>query len=178
VQSYGTFVFSAMQIAILSDVHDNLKALETALSNIQSRNVTDLVFCGDFCAPFSARMLAESGLNVHAVFGNNDGDRFQISRVAQAFPNLKLYGEHIGDEGQKLELDGQSFGVSHYPFYAKAMVKTGWYDAVFFGHSHQVHRQKYGPSLLLNPGEIAGQMGASTFAIYDTEFRSSEIITL
>lgn len=167
-----------MQIAILSDVHDNLKALEKALSNIQSRNVTDLVFCGDFCAPFSARMLAESGLNVHAVFGNNDGDRFQIAKVAQEYPNLKLYGEYIGDEGQKLVLDGQSFGVTHYPYYAKTMVKTGWYDAVFFGHSHQVHRQKYGPSLLLNPGEIAGQMGDSTFALYDTEFRSSEIITL
>jgi putative phosphoesterase len=178
VQSYGTFVFSAMQIAILSDVHDNLKALEKALTQIQAKRITDLVFCGDFCAPFSARMMAESGLNIHAVFGNNDGDRFLIAQVAQQHPNLKLYGEYIGDEGQELLIDGQSFGVTHYPFYAKTMVKTGWYDAVFFGHSHLVHRQKFGPSLLLNPGEIAGQMGASTFALYDTQLRSSEIISL
>ncbi|MFZ9969767.1 MAG: metallophosphoesterase [Bacteroidia bacterium] len=167
-----------MQFAILSDVHDNLPQLEKALEQLLQRGIQELVFCGDFCAPFSARLMAQSGLNVHAVFGNNDGDRYQIARIAEEYPRLRLYGEYIGDEGQVLELGGQKFGVTHYPFYAKAMVKTGWYDAVFFGHSHQVHRQKFGPSLLLNPGEIAGLMGPSTYALYETELRSSEIISL
>ena len=167
-----------MQIAILSDVHDNLKALEMALSNIRSRNVTDLVFCGDFCAPFSARMLAESGLNVHAVFGNNDGDQYNMTRLAEEYSNLHLYGEYIGDEENPLILDGVTIGVAHYPFYAKTMVKTGWYDAVFFGHSHKFHKQKFGKSLFLNPGEVAGIFNEATFAIYDTEFRGCEKVEI
>ena len=39
-----------MKIAILSDVHDNIWKLETLLASLEAQA---LIFCGDFCAPFT-----------------------------------------------------------------------------------------------------------------------------
>lgn len=167
-----------MQIAIVSDIHDNLTHLEAVLKYCKEHEITQMICCGDFCSPFVAKKLGESGLQVDAVFGNNDGDRFQISQISQLFPNIKLHGEYIGDEDCLMVLDGVRIGVTHYPFYAKTMVKTGWYDAVFYGHTHEFHKQKYGQALLLNPGEVAGIFNAPSFAVYDTHLRGSEKINL
>lgn len=141
-----------------------------------SKGVEEIIFCGDFCAPFAAKKLAETNVPVHAIFGNNDGDRFTIQRVTSGFPGFRLYGEYIGDTDNQLVLDGVKFGVTHYPYYAKTMIKTGWYDCVLYGHNHKADKQKFGNNLLLNPGEIAGVFGQPSFAIMDTAFRSSEII--
>ena len=44
-----------MQIAILSDIHDNLPALRRALEKCQGADA--LICCGDLCSPFVAREL-------------------------------------------------------------------------------------------------------------------------
>lgn len=165
-----------MLIGVISDVHDQLSNLERALKRFEQEGVSEIIFCGDFCAPFSAKMMAQTGLPVHAIFGNNDGDRFTIARVTSGFDNVKLYGEYIGDLDSQLVLDGLKVGVTHYPYYAKPMIKTGWYDCVFFGHSHKAEKQKFGHNLLLNPGEVAGLFGKPSLAIIDTQVRSSVII--
>ena len=165
-----------MLIGILSDIHDNLEALRQALDEFRKRKVETVVFCGDLCAPFSAKMLAACGLPVHAVFGNNDGDRYLITKNTAEFPDFKLYGEFIGDEDCLLVLDGCRIGVTHYPFYAKTMAKTGWYDCVFYGHNHKADKQKFGNCLMLNPGDVAGISGKRSVAVYDTQLKSSEII--
>lgn len=167
-----------MKFAILSDIHDNLDNLTRVLSHCSSQNIDTLIFCGDFCSPFVVKALGESGMQIHAVYGNNDGDRHSIQQTAKAFNNIHLYGEYIGDESNLLVLDSVKIGVTHYPFYAKTMVKTNWYDAVFFGHTHKVHKQKFGKALLMNPGEVAGLFGDATFAIYDTSDLSSEIVKI
>lgn len=167
-----------MIIGIFSDVHDQLDNLKKALSRFREEGAEELIFCGDFCSPFSARIMAESGFKIHAVFGNNDGDRFNIFKVAQEHQNLKLYGEYIGDVDSQLILDDFKIGVTHYPYYAKPMIKTGWYDCVFFGHSHQSLKQKFGNNLLMNPGEVAGVFNPPSIAVVDTTLRSSTIVTL
>ncbi len=167
-----------MEFAIISDIHDHLDNLKRTISILKDRKIETIVCCGDFCSPFVAKELGASGMEVHAVFGNNDGDRFNIQRVASEFPNLKIYGEYIGDTSNPLVIDGVKIGVTHYPFYAHTMVKTNWYDAVFFGHTHEYYKQKFGRALYLNPGEIAGLFGKASFVIYDTENRGSEQILL
>lgn len=167
-----------MEIAIVSDIHDNLKNLNAVLDICETRNIEHLICCGDLCSPFVIGALGESNLNCYIVFGNNDGDKFNMLRLAEQYKNLKLFGDYIGDEENPLILDGVRFGVTHYPFYAQTMVKTGWFDAVFFGHSHNYHKQKFGKSLLLNPGEVAGIFNEASFAVYDTEFRGCEKIDL
>jgi uncharacterized protein len=166
-----------MIIGVLSDIHDNLKNLEIALQLLKEKQAETLIFCGDFCSPFAAKMLANSQLPVHAVFGNNDGDRFHIQKVTAEFNHFKIYGEYIGDSDSQLVLDNMKFGVTHYPFYAKTMVKTGWYDMVCYGHNHQADKQLFAGNLMLNPGEIAGVFGPPSFAVVNTAERSSDIIS-
>jgi putative phosphoesterase len=170
------FLADKMIIGILSDIHDNINNLAIALDKLKAQGATELVFCGDFCAPFAAKALAESDFNVHAIFGNNDGDRYLIQKNTLAFDNFKIYGEYIGDTDSQLVLDNVKIGATHYPFYAKPMIKTGWYDCVFYGHSHKADKQLFASRLLLNPGEIAGIFGPPSYAYIDTVLKSSEIV--
>lgn len=167
-----------MLIGILSDTHDNLTNLHKTIAIMKEKAVTTMVFCGDFCSPFSARVLAESGIEIHAIFGNNDGDRFLIQKVTASHSNFHLYGEYIGDLDSKLEIDGIKIAATHYPYYAKTMAKTGWYDCVFYGHNHVAYKQKFGNCLLLNPGEVAGVLNPASFALFNTTEKSSELVWL
>ena len=164
-----------MLIGVLSDIHDNLGNLRKALAVFKERGIMTLIFCGDFCSPIPSRVLGgEFEGDIHVVFGNGDGDRFAIANIAGTqFPNLVLHGEHA-----ELEFDGTNVAVTHYPFYARALARTGDYAAVFSGHTHQLHEERIGDCLWLNPGEILGWQGLASCAVYDTDSNSAEIIKL
>lgn len=164
-----------MLIGVFSDVHDNLKNLRRALKIFKEQGAEALIFCGDFCSPIPSRVMGgEFDGEVHCVFGNGDGDRFAMSNVAATqYPNLKLHGEYA-----ELEFDGVKIAVTHYPFYAKALARTGDYQAVFSGHTHELHRERVEDCLWLNPGEVLGWKDKATCAVYDTATNSAEIITI
>jgi len=161
-----------MHIAILSDVHDHLEKLRQALDRVQ--DCAALLFCGDFCAPFSLKEIAErfSG-PIHVVFGNNDGDQLLMARIAQQHDHVTLHGAYAD-----VELAGRRIAVVHYPRLAEGLAALGDYDLVCHGHDHQARMGRVGNTLLLNPGEIMGWKGPSSWAIYDTETGKGEIITL
>ena len=164
-----------MLIGVFSDVHDNLANLHKALTLFKEHGVESLIFCGDFCSPIPSRVMGnEFEGDIHVVFGNGDGDRFAIANVAKnQFTNLKLHGEYA-----ELEFDGVKVAVTHYPLYAQALARTGDYQAIFSGHTHQLHQQRFGDCLWLNPGEILGWQGSPTCALYNTVTNSAEIIDL
>ena len=152
-----------MKIAILSDIHDNIWKLEEVLEGLGEAQ--ELIFCGDFCAPFSLGMLAEGFRGpIHVVFGNNDGDKLLLSQVAAKAGNVTLHGEFA-----ELELGGRKIAAIHYPAIAAGLAASGRYDLVCCGHSHKYEAKRVGRTLLLNPGEVMGRFGLSTYAIYDTE---------
>jgi hypothetical protein len=164
-----------MLVGVLSDIHDNLDNLRQALKIFKERDVKALIFCGDFCSPIPSRVLAgEFKREVHCVFGNGDGDRFAMLNAANTqYPNLKLHGEYA-----ELEFEGVRVAVTHYPFYASALARTGDYQAVFSGHTHESHQERIGACLWLCPGDILGWKGKAACAIYDTATNSAEIITI
>jgi putative phosphoesterase len=164
-----------MLIGVFSDVHDNLDNLGRALDLFKSQGVAALIFCGDFCSPIPSRLMGGSFAgDIHCVFGNGDGDRFAISNVAKSqYPNLKLHGEYA-----ELDFAGVKVAVTHYPFYAQALARTGDYRAVFSGHTHELHQEKFGDCLWVNPGEVLGWNGPATCAIYDTATNAVEIIKI
>ena len=164
-----------MLVGVFSDVHDNLTNLRRALTLFRKRGAEVLLFCGDFCSPIPSRVMGnEFEGEIHVVFGNGDGDRFAISNVAKTlYPNLKLHGEYA-----ELDLGGRKVAVTHYPFYARALARSGDYDAVFSGHTHERHEERFGDCLWSNPGEILGWQGPPTCALYDTATNQVEIITL
>lgn len=141
-----------MQLAVFSDIHDNLKTLQHLLAILQQMPPEAAIFCGDFNAPFVVKMLAEKlPCPLHAVFGNNDGDRFNQLRQAHVNHKLTLHGEYAD-----ITIDNHRIAMTHYEFYAQALARTQDYRAVFFGHTHRFAQQMIGTTLLLNPGDLLG----------------------
>ena len=159
-----------MLLAVLSDSHDNIWKLAQALERV--RHADGLLFCGDFCAPFTLQQIAEGFAGpIHAVFGNNDGDRFLLTRIASRFPHVTLHGEVA-----RLELGGLRIALHHYPEVAEHLAASGSFDAVFYGHDHRHRIARVGSCDLINPGEIMGRFGRSTCVLYDTETRTAETL--
>lgn len=154
-----------MRIAIISDIHDHIKNLRAALAKIQAADV--LICCGDLCSPFIIKEFGEGFQNkdIHIVFGNNDGDLFRITNKASEYANIYLHGEFC-----ELNLGGKKFGISHFDNIGRAMAESEVYDVICFGHNHQFEISKNNDTLIINPGEIMGELsGDATFAIYDTD---------
>ncbi|HEX9655159.1 MAG TPA: YfcE family phosphodiesterase [bacterium] len=154
-----------MKIAILSDIHDHLENLRSALRLAQESEV--LICCGDLCSPFIIDELAKGFPNreIHIVFGNNDADLFRITTRAAAYPHLKLHGEFV-----ELSLGGKKIAVNHFDNIGHALARCDSYDVVCFGHNHQFEITAVGHTLIVNPGEVMGElMGAATFVIYDSD---------
>jgi uncharacterized protein len=162
-----------MKVAILSDIHDNLPMLRKGLQRCGDAEA--LICCGDFCSPFVSKALGAGFTGpIHAVFGNNDGDRFRLAAVGANFPQLKFHGEYVD-----LDLGGKTFSVNHFDAIGRAIAKGGQYDVVCFGHNHQFEITSAGRTLLINPGEIYGGLsGHSTFVLYDTVTARAERIDL
>ena len=160
-----------MRLAILSDTHDNIWALRTALPRLAEADVA--IHCGDLCSPFTLKLLGEglAGKPVHMVWGNNNGDVLLIQSVAAQLGTVTLHGELA-----ELELGGVRVAVNHYPDIARGLAASGKYGLVCFGHTHKVFEEKVGDCLLLNPGELMGLYGRRTFAFYDTVTRTAEIV--
>jgi putative phosphoesterase len=164
-----------MKIAILSDSHDNVPNMLSAMDQIQKSNVQVILFCGDFSAPFMIEVFNEFKGDVHVVFGNNDGDRFRMAMNAKKYSYVTLHGEYAA-----LNLGGRRIGMTHYPFYAEAMAKSGDFDMVAFGHDHTARILNFDKALAINPGAImqAKNGNPPSFAIYDTTAHAATLYAL
>jgi hypothetical protein len=168
-----------MKLTILSDTHDNLWALKSAMPQIATADAA--IHCGDLCSPFMLKELGQgmNGKPAHVVWGNNEGDILLMTRVAAQFPNLTLHGAFA-----ELEFDGVRVAVNHYPDIARGLAASGKYDLVCFGHNHIASLTKVGVGSalpqcqLLNPGEMMGMMGPRTFAFFDTATRAVEFVNV
>ncbi|OGO05118.1 MAG: hypothetical protein A2Y73_08015 [Chloroflexi bacterium RBG_13_56_8] len=159
-----------MRIGVLSDIHDNMWALAEVLPRLNGCQA--LLVLGDLCAPFTISDIAEGFRGpVHAVWGNNDGDKLQITRNADKAGNVTLHGNVA-----EVRFGGRRVAFAHYPDVAQAMAQGGIYDLVCHGHDHTRKITRMGNTILLNPGEVMGRFGPRSYAVYDTESGEAEII--
>ncbi len=162
-----------MKIGIISDIHDNIWSLRKAMGHLQ--NTHALICCGDLCSPFILSEMARLySRDIHIVFGNNDGDQYRMTSIAARHPQVTLYGEYM-----ITELGGLRCAANHYPDLAHAMVKSGDFDLVCYGHNHQFAIEQIQSAQLLNPGNLMGydpargQDTMASFIIFDTESREA-----
>ena len=76
-----------MRLAVISDIHGNLRALEAVLQDITTRGVDDIINLGDWIAgPLWPRETFEllAGLGIRSVRGNHD--RWAIDRPDDQMP--------------------------------------------------------------------------------------------
>lgn len=153
-----------MKLVVCSDIHDNIWVLADALAQMPSD--AELLFCGDFCAPFTLVQMAEGfGGPIHVVWGNNDGDKWLLTQQASRFDHVHLYGERA-----ELDLHGRRVVANHYPDIARSLARAGDADLVCYGHDHKAHDEELeNGTVLLNPGELMGRFGSSTYVVVDLE---------
>lgn len=168
-----------MKLAVISDTHDHKDNILKAVSIMNERKVDALIHCGDYVAPFVKRWFDGLNNNIKenflGVFGNNDGERVFLEK------NLGKICDIVGMEINK-DFDGKNVYAAHMPTQKTidAIAKSGQYDIVLTGHTHNMVNKKYNNGVLVvNPGEACGYLtGKSTFAIIDTDKLEAEIIEL
>jgi len=167
-----------MLVGVLSDSHDNVSAIRRVGEELRRRGVSLVLHAGDWVSPFSARFLREAvgeGVRIVGVFGNNEGERPYFLETARKF------GVEIAGEAAELEAAGRRVALYHgtSPVLLKALVESGLYDVVVYGHTHQAVVERRGRTLVVNPGELCGCLtGRSSYALLDLGRLEAEVLFL
>lgn len=164
-----------MIIGVISDTHDDIENTEKAIAKFKEENVDFVVHLGDYVAPPTLKLF--QGLRVVGVFGNNDGYKEGLIKTFN-----QIGGELKGDFGV-IEVDNLKIAIFHGEFreVPVALAKSGEYDVVFCGHSHELEESTYGDTLLLNPGSCHRSFTEDeypTAGIFDTSSQQFRAINL
>jgi len=154
-----------MRIAVLSDTHDHIPNLRSAVTYCNAYGVGVMIHCGDLISPFMLDELVRFGGAVHLVYGNNVGDQHLIS---QGCGTRYLSITHHGILGA-IEAGGLKIAFTHYPVMARGLATQQHFDVVCCGHNHRYGVEKIGNTLLINPGELLGKDGQPGFAILESD---------
>lgn len=154
-----------MIIGICSDSHDHVEHIKKAVSFFKEKGVDRVIHAGDYCSPFTIPLF--EGLDLHGVFGNNDGDKYLLMKKFDAI-NATLYGDFFS-----FEADGVKFAVYHgtYPEITESLELCGKYDVVISGHTHEPKMDTIGDTVSINPGSVNGFDADAMIATFDTETR-------
>jgi len=162
------------KIAVFSDSHDNVWNLRKALQQAREMGADALLHCGDLCAPFTIKIMAEAFDGpIHLVFGNNDGDGRLIQTVVEKYDHVTHYGAYA-----EVALFDSKIAMIHYPEPALRIAQSGQFDLVCYGHDHTQHKETIDKTLLVNPGEIMGFMHEPTWGLYDADAHDFLWITI
>lgn len=138
-----------MKVGIVSDTHDNVPAAQAAMDAFEDAGVGAVIHCGDFVAPPLIPHLDRDGIQVHAVRGNNDGEREGLADAFDALAGGTLHGRFA-----ELEFGGREFAVLHgeeRPV-IQSLAASGEYDYVVHGHWHVREERSVGDTTVINPG--------------------------
>ena len=166
-----------MNIAILSDSHDHREHLAAAVEDAKQRGAAAILHCGDIVAPSTLHAARPYSIPLHVIHGNNMGDTYNLSRMAnKPDSNITYYGQDAD-----IELAGKRIFVVHYPHYARAMAATGDFDLVCNGHEHKARIDRVTASngkevVWLDPGTVGGISAPATYVFGNLGSMEFEIL--
>jgi putative phosphoesterase len=149
-----------MRIAIVSDSHSRYARVEHVLNLLGERGIDFILHCGDIEDAETVRLF--EGFTTHFVFGNCDYDRDSLHQA------MKEIGATIHEPYGDLELDGRKIAWIHGDRQQlfRDVERSGHYDFLFYGHSHEAERHRTGPTLVVNPGALH-RARPKTFVLLD-----------
>jgi putative phosphoesterase len=157
---------------VLSDSHDDLVNLETALADYRRRGISQLIHCGDLIGAATARLLA--GFELIYVDGNMDREAAEIYRTLR-----ELDPHNIALPTFEGEIAGVSIAVTHGddPGELARVIRSGIHRFVFTGHTHRRRDETIGSTRVFNPGALGGlQFESRSYSVVD--LASGEIETI
>jgi putative phosphoesterase len=155
---------------LISDTHDNIHKMKEVEKIIERENITAVFHCGDFVAPFVLPYIIKDGIDFYGVFGNNDGEKLLLSERSN---RIILPGP------REINIEGKKILMMHEPYALRAAEKSGLYDFVFFGHTHEIVSRKENGTVVVNPGEGSGWLsGRATIALIDPVDKEVNILEI
>jgi len=160
-----------LKLGIIADSHENMPLIAKAVELFNHEEVDLVLHAGDFISPITAKEFKNLKAKLIGVFGNNDGDKLLLEK------RFRHIGEFYEDY-HELEIEDKKVVLMHQPKFLKALIASGKYDLIIYGHTHKVDIRE-GQPLVVNPGECGGWLsGRCTVAIVDLETMKSEIYDL
>jgi putative phosphoesterase len=172
-----------MLVGVMSDSHDNIPNVKKALNVFKKHDVGAIIHLGDIVSPFTLKELCNKSLPIYAVYGNNCGEKILLSKIAREC-GIKLsyppYQIELWDRLKRKLLLLHGFGSKEQTVkIARLIAKSGEYDAVLFGHTHEPIIERHGNTILLNPGEVLGYLtGRASVAILNLTTLEGRIVYL
>jgi len=139
-----------MRIGVISDTHDDVRAIEDALRILNSEAVTVLLHCGDLCGP--AALSALSGFDTWVARGNMDRHPALRATARETIGAARFADRH------RLTLGGKSAALihGHRQHELRALISNGEHAWVFHGHTHRRRDERIGSTHVINPGALGG----------------------
>jgi uncharacterized protein len=154
-----------MQIAITSDVHNNEVNLEKVLRYCAEQKITTLICCGDLASKEVLDLMNDNFAGViYYTFGNADYTELRELESVEKYRNTNLF-KKFGET----EIDNKKIAFVHFPQEARRLAETGKYNFVFYGHTHKPWTETIDNCIMLNPGNVAGEIYPPAFAVWNTE---------
>jgi len=151
-----------MRIGVISDTHDDIRALKQVVGILKAEEINVLLHCGDLCTPAVIEIL--SSFDIWIARGNMD-------RHAELEPTAReLIGASRFADRHRLTLDGRSVALvhGHREDELRRLINAGEHAYVFHGHTHRKRDQRVGPTRVINPGALGGmRWQPRTFCIID-----------
>jgi uncharacterized protein len=192
-----------LKIGIISDTHDDVENVQSAIEIFNAEKVTHVIHAGDYIFPGIVLEFKKLDAKFIGVLGNNDGERVHLLKNF-----LAIGGELKGELGE-VELNGVIIGIYHGTDeqLKKKLVDSGKYDVIITGHTHRIEmpsvhsttinpnyekqqdgnkiRKNGGQTLVLNPGtahrkvdSISGAFKEGGLIIFDTETKDYKFVNL
>lgn len=163
-----------MKIGLISDTHDNFKTIEGAVKIFREKRIDYVIHAGDITTPEAVEAFA--GLKLIGVLGNNDVDRKGLGNAFE-----KIGGQLRGELGE-IEENDLLIAVYHGTDFRKreALIESGKYNVVVYGHTHKVDNKIVGKTIVINPGTANGWFFGykATAAIFDTASKECDFVEL
>lgn len=164
-----------MKIAIISDVHDNIPNLKKVLDHCAQNKVEKMICCGDLATVETLDFLNDNFFGeIYYTFGNMDNEYLKNYPFEKSYHKKIRVFRNFGEA----EIAGKKISFVHFPREAVELCDTGKFDLVFHGHTHKPWIEKRDRCTMLNPGNVANQMYAPTFAIWEIEKNKFDLIRI
>jgi putative phosphoesterase len=160
-----------MRIGVVSDSHGRRLAMTLALTELRERGVTTVLHCGDIDDAETVALFR--GFTSHFVFGNCDIDKEALRAT------IADIGGTLHDHFGSVELGGVKIAFLHGDDQRmmRDVERSGYYDFLFYGHTHQAEEHRTGPTRVINPGALH-RARPKTFVVLDLDSREVESVTV
>jgi putative phosphoesterase len=158
-----------MRIGVVSDTHNNLRNVARIAALFREARVERVVHTGDITHPRTLITLAEVGVPILGVFGNND-EREALQDGTRELP------VELAEPPFEWVLASRRILVAHDPVELEGGVVDD-HALVLHGHTHRRTIERSDERLLFNPGECAGHLaGHRTVGIVDLATLEPELL--